>query len=218
MPVIVTFGTKEYQNAIDRLHKSSSRYLYTLTFGVQSITELIKLYPEHFKSKIGFGWWLWKPYLILATLNAMQGGDYLIYLDSTIEVLKNPETLIDEYNSDIILFNNGQLHHEYCKAECYYEMGYNSPLNQLQANGAIQIYRKSELSRIFIEEYLIWCSKLPIINNDLDPTIQHNKFKAHRHDQSILTNLAVGYNIPLYTSPCQWGMKENAYFNHHRTI
>jgi hypothetical protein len=218
MPICITFGTKQYQNALDRLFKSANKYMYTLTFNVSSITELIKAYPKHFQSDRGFGWWLWKPYLINSVLNSMQEGDYLIYLDSTIEILKNPEILLEDYKSDIILFNNGQIHQEYCKTECYYEMGYNSPLNQLQANGAIQIYRKSDFSLMFTEEYFLWCTKLDLINDEHDKTIQNNKFKTHRHDQSILTNLAIGYEIPLFTSPCQWGMKENAYFNHHRQL
>ena len=56
------------------------------------------------------------------------------------------------------------------------------------------------------------------VNDEYKKEIQISKFKAHRHDQAILTNLAIEAGIQLKPSPCQWGSKGNAYFNHHRTI
>jgi hypothetical protein len=78
--------------------------------------------------------------------------------------------------------------------------------------------RKNHFHMAFLKEYFDWCSKLELINDDLIEEIQIPKFKEHRHDQAILTNLAVKNNIDLRTSPCQWGMKDKAFFNHHRTL
>ena len=38
----------------------------------------------------GAGYWLWKPYLILKTLNTMSESDWLMYTDSGMYFLKNP--------------------------------------------------------------------------------------------------------------------------------
>jgi hypothetical protein len=217
MPKIITFGTKEYTNAMNRLRASAQDYASVITYNEFNLLELLQLYPEHFFNSRGFGWWLWKPYLIIKTLNEMQADDYVIYLDATIEVLKNPLELIDT-KQDIILYNNGQSHHEYCKAECYYGMKIYSPLDQLQANAAIQIYKNTEATQTFLTDYFLACSNLSLVNDEYDEQIQISKFKEHRHDQSILTNLAVEADIKLKASPCQWGRKGNAYFNHHRTI
>jgi hypothetical protein len=217
MPKIITFGTKEYENAMSRLRASAQDYASVITYNEFHILNVIELYPQHFLNSKGFGWWLWKPYLISKTLDAMPADDYLIYLDATIEVLKNPLELIKS-SEDIILYNNGQNHHEYCKAECYYGMGIYSGLDQLQANAAIQIYKNTEATQTFLTDYFYNCSNLMFVNDEYKKEIQISKFKAHRHDQSILTNLAIEAGIELKASPCQYGSKGNAYFNHHRTI
>jgi len=217
MPKIITFGTEEYNSAMCRLRASAQDYAEVITYNEIDIVDLIEIYPEHFLNSKGFGWWLWKSYLITNTLDQMQENDYLIYLDATIEVLKNPLELIDN-KKDIILFNNGQSHHEYCKSECYYGMKIYSPLDQLQANAAIQIYKNTEYTKLFLLDYFLACANLMLVNDEYDNSIQISKFKEHRHDQSILTNLAIEAGIELKSSPCQWGSKGSAYFNHHRTI
>jgi hypothetical protein len=217
MPKIITFGTKEYDNAMGRLRASAQDYASVITYNEFNVLDLLELYPQHFFNSKGFGWWLWKPYLIAKALNEMPADDYVIYLDATIEVLKNPLELINS-SKDIILYNNGQSHHEYCKAECYYSMGIYSGLDQLQANAAIQIYKNTEATHTFLTDYFYACSNLILVNDECNEEMQISKFKAHRHDQSILTNLAIEAGIELKASPCQWGSKKNAYFNHHRTI
>jgi hypothetical protein len=217
MPKIVTFGTSEYNSAILRMERSAPQHFDFEAINPMQLDLLWAHFPNHFISKRGYGWWLWKPFIIEYALSTIDENDYLIYLDSTIEIIKNPLNLV-LLDEDIILFNNGQNHHEYCKAECYYGMGMYSPPTQLQANAGIQIYKNCEFSRYFIKEYFDWCTKLELINDNLIEEIQIPKFKEHRHDQSILTNLAVKNNIDLRTSPCQWGMKDKAFFNHHRTL
>ena len=50
-------------------------------------------------------------------------------------------------------------------------------------------------SEKFIEEWLTWCLIKSIIDDEKDPYIQDKEFIDHRHDQSILTNLQIKYNI-----------------------
>jgi len=217
MPKIITFGTARYDNAMKKLRASAQDYASVITYNEFDVMDLLELYPQHFFNSKGFGWWLWKPFLISKTLNELPADDYVIYLDSTIEVLKNPFELI-KTKEDIILYNNGQLHHEYCKAECYYSMAIYSALDQLQANAAIQIYKNTEVTQTFLTDYFFACSNLMLVNDEHNNEIQITKFKEHRHDQAILTNLAIEAGIKLNQSPCQFGSKGNAYFNHHRTI
>ena len=75
MPICITFGTKEYQQAIDKLHKSMSRFMYTKTFNEKSVEMLFDAYPEHLYSSRGYGWWLWKPYLIDYILSIIDEGE-----------------------------------------------------------------------------------------------------------------------------------------------
>ena len=38
--------------------------------------------PKHFGNPRGAGYWVWKPYFILKTLDTLQDGDVLVYCDS----------------------------------------------------------------------------------------------------------------------------------------
>src|SRR5690606_32535477 len=150
----------------------------------------------------GFGWWLWKPNIIL---DALRDYERVIYLDATIEIIKSPEEL---FKSDINLFSNGQLHLRYCKKYCLNRMGLLSgDVDDLQpqVNAAIQLYQKTDRSISFLTAWARWCTNLKVINDDIGKEKKY--FIAHRHDQSILTNLAILNKIYLPESPCQYGLQ-----------
>ena len=49
------------------------------------------------QNKRGYGYWLWKPYLIKKMMAQMQNGDKLIYLDAGCEIdLQKKESLIKQ--------------------------------------------------------------------------------------------------------------------------
>jgi hypothetical protein len=76
-----------------------------------------------------------------------------------------------------------------------------------QAHAAFQVYIKNSRSMLFVTDYLDHCRN-PVILTDAPNTCGKENFpgfKDHRHDQSVLTNLAVKYNIRLYRNPSQYG-------------
>ncbi len=114
------------------------------------------------------------------------------------------------------------------KRDCFVLMGCNTEKywNAPMSNGAVSLWRKSDENIKFLEEWLKFAKDPRIITDD--PNIfglNDINFKDHRHDQSILSLLAIKYNLEMYRDPTQYGVSfinefDNSpypqLFNHHR--
>lgn len=192
---------------------------------------------EVLKYQRGAGYWLWKPYLILKTLEQLQDGDLLFYVDSGNIIVDDPKPLFDIANEDkmgLILFENrdgepnGEIWPNYMwtKADCFNltKMNANEYIYGKQIDGSYFLIRKNKNIYDFLNEYFTYC-KNPNIITDL-PNISGpnlSPFRDHRHDQSILSLMAIKYNLPLHREPSQWGnhtitptSKYKQIFDHHR--
>lgn len=152
--------------------------------------------------KRGYGYWIWKPYLILKTLLQSNENDIIIYIDSTD--VPSPiffDSVITHFeNNDILLINTGHLHDEYTKRDCFILMNCDDEKyhNQIQLEAGILAVRKTEFNIKLLREWLKYCSNIFVVT-DLPNSKgfpNYKGFKEHRHDQSILTNLSIKYNIP----------------------
>lgn len=167
-------------------------------------TDFYKQHREVLDQQRGGGYWLWKPYLILETLKQLQDGDMLLYMDSGDVFFGNiRKFLIDNLKeTHIILTESGNIQKDYTKRDCFIEMDCDGAeywdTNQVEA-GVIAM-KNSAKTRYIIKTWLDWCCNYHILDDspnkkgDNLPT-----YVAHRHDQSILTNMKVLNNI--YTSP-----------------
>ena len=76
--------------------------------------------------KRGFGWYAWKPYVILDALTRSEPGDVVLYVDADTVPISSLAPLYDRCISDggIMLFaSEGHRQYEYCKRDCYVVMG-----------------------------------------------------------------------------------------------
>lgn len=169
----------------------------------------------------GAGYWLWKPYLILETLKNIKDGDILMYIDSGACFVSHAGTLFKMLDTqDIVLFDMPYFYNRtYIKRDCFELMGCTEEMYRIGAhwNGAFQLYRKSEESIKFVTEYLEWCKDERILT-DLKSTTgpEDNSFVDHRHDQAVLSLMAIKYGIKPNIDPSQFGRHEQI-INHHRT-
>ena len=169
-----------------------------ITFGPDDIDD--EFY--HANKKIltkgrGGGFWLWKPYFIhqMLTDSHIKDGDIILYCDAGLAILKdlNPLFMLPEkYNQDVILFENSHnlyftKRDAYVLMNCDNQAAYDS--NMIAAN--IMLFRKSKISIAYIKEVLHFACDYRIISDchsKLAPELP--EFKAHRHDQSILSLIA----------------------------
>ncbi len=160
----------------------------------------------------GAGYWLWKPYVILKTLEQAKQGDTILYLDSDFTVTSSLTPLFDLASDEqpiVITGNHGNLNRSWTKRDCFVLMGCDSSkyYEAEQVNGSPVLLRNCETSRAFVAEWLSWCEDERILT-DIPNTCgmpDIDGFKDHRHDQSVLSLLAVKHGLPIFRNPSPHG-------------
>lgn len=151
----------------------------------------------------GGGYWLWKPFIILETLNKMNDNDVLFYLDSGDTFNDGlQQFLIDYFNNnnvDSLLTFGGQNKQKwYTKRDTFVLMGCdtNEYHDHVQLEAGMVCFKKTDKIVKLVSEWLNYCSN-PNIITDIENITEPNLdgFKDHRHDQSVLTNLAIKYRL-----------------------
>ncbi len=154
------------------------------------------------KQERGSGYWLWKPYFIYQSLEYLKEGDYLLYVDAGVEIIKNIQPLID-LGEDITLFHNEWPHIDWCKWDVLKAMlsgnGSVDYATSKQVQASVILIKKTKHTVDFVREWLVWC-QLPGFIDDSPSKLENiSTFQQHRHDQAILTNLALRENIKLHS-------------------
>ncbi len=240
--VHISFGNEKYYPSLDLLEKTSveigkvdqfirytQQFLKTTDFWIKNSFILSR--PR------GAGYWIWKPYIILKTFESLENGDCVLYSDAGLKVIDNLNPLFNIISNNP---NNGKLIFRvpwvgaqhiakiWVKKDCFVltscdESKYwNAPMT----NGAISLWVKNESNIEFLKEWQQYLRDPRIVTDDPNMCgINFPEFKDHRHDQSVLSLLAVKYNLELFRDPTQWGNEEmNLFtnspypqlFEHHR--
>lgn len=208
-----------------------------------TIDQTFKLFNRDIWQKGNRGadcFWLFKPYVIYKALLQAEPGDTIVYADAGSEFVGSVHYVINCMVGNIMLFNNGFCHLDWCKMDVIKHINgerYNPVAHggvdvfyreYQQCQASFQIYRVSQEAIDFVKEWLIYC-QMPYLINDR-PSIVPNwvNFRDHRHDQAILTCVAIKYGIPF---PLHWcpltmnmhrldmklrGDQYPAIINHHR--
>lgn len=210
MKVFITFGGGEpnYIDAGKRLIKQakSTGYfdkilLYTHIY-LKNDKEFWNQHSDFIsKNKRGYGYWIWKSYIIKKTMEIMKDGDILLYLDCGCEIRGSKRLLIPMFFNDIktdkIIGTHICIEKDYCKMDLllHFNMQDSSLIHAPQHQaGAIMFYVCEKTKFIVDLWYNTGCDYHMI---DDSPSIKTNLqcFREHRHDQSIFSLITKKYNI-----------------------
>jgi hypothetical protein len=160
----------------------------------------------------------------------MKDGEYLVYADAGVEFVNNINHIIDRMTGDIWLFGNMWQHVHFCKADVFIPIlsneYYNAANRQVQAS--VIVIRKSHESEKFVKRWLHWCCLPGMIDDTPSKLPNHPEFQEHRHDQAVLTCLAILDGIGLHWWPAMYNAGNFTYektgytdnypvlFHHHR--
>jgi len=167
----------------------------------------------------GNGYWLWKPYFIHKTLNMLNHGDFLFYCDSDSYFKSAITSLINisrTSGQDLLIFELQAYERAWSKRDAFKLMECDSPkyTNSKQRLGGFSLWRKSEFTINFVNQYLSYAQDERLItdleNQCGDPN--YPEFREHRHDQSILSLLTKKYEQNAYRDPSQWGNGVHQYY------
>ncbi len=152
-------------------------------------------------NKRGFGYWLWKSYLIKKTISNMKNDEILLYLDCGCEIdHKKRDSMINCINivkNDYIIGNYNGIEKHLNKMDLIHYLNMNNEkyLNSLQHEaGQIMLLVNDKTRKLVNEWYEIACNYHLL---DDSPSVLQNceKFFEHRHDQAIFSLLTKKYEI-----------------------
>ena len=211
--VQITYGNSYFKRQLKLNNKSAievgevdEHYAY----GPKDIDhEFIKKNKGIFSIGRGNGLWLWKPYIINKTIvEKLKDGDYLIYTDAAMLFMNSTRLLIDflnEQNASMWMNRLTLKEKKYSKRDAFILMDADTPYyydtNQYMAG--IQIYKKSNYTVKFIQEWLKYCQDERIIRGIKNTMGQKNYpgFIENRHDQTALSILIKKYGEANSGSP-----------------
>jgi TusA-related sulfurtransferase len=206
---LITFGSHDnYIKAGERLITQSKKlniFTESLLYTKDYLMKDNDFWNKHnnfiTNNKRGYGYWLWKPYIIKKTMENMNEGDILLYLDCGCEVSYNKinELLecIDIVKKDKIVGSHNRNHLEikWNKMDCIHNINNSININDIQREaGALMFLICNETKQLVNEWYTLCCD---YHNIDDTPSILQNcnEFIEHRHDQSVYSLLTKKYNV-----------------------
>lgn len=216
----LAYGKEAIYKSQANLFEQAKPYFTDLYFYTEHTLDkhFIEKNKEIFSYKRGWGFWLWKPFIIFETLKKLNDGDICLYCDAGNSIVSDPSPLFTtcKENGGILLFENRDgnpagtvwRNAEWTKYDCYTLMdcAKNKYVNGSQVDGAYSVWEKNPKTMEFVGQYLSYCENVNIISDLPNITgMNHSVFKDHRHDQSVLSLMAIKHNISLFPEPSEWG-------------
>jgi hypothetical protein len=198
-------GSEQYYQRVHQLCNKVSNLNYFTQVIPYSHNDLINdsdfwskygVFMSDPRNRRGFGFWIWKPYLILKTLESLNDGDFLVYADAGCDINSNGLKRLDEYQE--MLENNEYglitFHLEKNREEIKYSkrilLDYMNTVEEdkqsPQIMATVLIMKKTSHTLNHMKSLLNIASSMNynLINNVLSLN-EYSEFQSHRNDQSI---------------------------------
>ena len=220
----ITFaaGERNYYEAADRLLRQAQNinlFDSTRAFTDQDLKTDPYFWPKHSEFMEthlrGYGYWLWKPYIIKKTVENLSDGDVLLYLDAGCEIGHHKRDTLKMYleegvKQDLVLRSLHGDENTHTKMDLFIKMGMvdDKYVYDYQYQGGAVMFYVCDKTRAFVKEWYEICCEYS--NIDDSPSIHPNLgcFVEHRHDQSVFSLLTKKYQLP-YNHCIFYGLEYN---------
>ena len=187
-----------------------------------------KMKPHLIKGSRGFGYWCWRPQVVLQALGMMEEGEIFLYADAGCHL--NPKGLprLREYlkmadESDIIAFQGRSLlgteqfdplHHynsigTWTKGDVldfFGVRGNRKVVDSGQYSGGVFLVKNSPCSRAFYSRYLAIVEEhFEFLDDSSSKSPNLPEFRENRHDQALFTLLCKEQGVRTL-SCCEYGV------------
>ncbi len=147
--------------------------------------------------KRGAGYWLWKPYFILKTMEQYPDHTLIFYADSGVVFTKPIDKILQELAAhDRIFVGQGKpvplRQHLKKEAQIALNIDKNEGILNAQNLWAFFIgFRNTPENRAFVKNWLDLCQQGALLTDmPFDTSQQDKNFEFHQHDQSLLSVIA----------------------------
>lgn len=212
---LLTVATAEYEKAAIRLCASATPW-FDETRIVRPKDFPREFYQRHarlFEWRRGHGYWIQKPAGILREVESLAPDDVLMYCDSQVGFIADPAPLfkLAAGNGGVALFHQRREGHKnstWTRGDTFRLMGCDAPeyWNGDNLNSAFSLWMNTPKAVAFLKEWLAWNSNYQVVSDEPSVTPNAPDFKAHRHDQSIISLLAIKHGVKTFTDPSQYGL------------
>jgi hypothetical protein len=199
----VTFANDNFKKTRERIineAKNMNIFDTVNPFNENSI-EIEDFIKEHknfiLNNKRGYGYYIWKPKILIETFKKIKYNDIVIYSDSGCELNKEGIDRLKEYINmakinDLVVFSLRYKENQYTKKDLLLELdcdNYCSSKNQIMSG--VFIIRKCKRMENFLNRWLELSLKnnFNLISDSNSLHDNSNNFIEHRHDQSIFSVL-----------------------------
>jgi hypothetical protein len=211
----ITFGgnTQRYHNAVMRICKQAPLLRifdtikgYTEKY-LQQDTDFWKKH-HHFieNNPRGYGYWIWKSYIVKKRLEEIDDNDVIVYVDAGCELNVNGSSRMYEYiqktnetDTGIVGFQMPGLNEKtWTKMDVLTRLNATEFADTPQIFSTAIIIRKCAKSVEIMNEWYKTCSEYSMITDAPSTVPNHPSFRDHRHDQSVLSILLKKHKCQLF--------------------
>lgn len=144
----------------------------------------------------GYGYWIWKPYVVRAALRSAREGEVVVYADAgcTIGSRKRLRELVAMTSAEtdglvtfLVPMRYDPRESRWTKREVLRVFGVeNDESRQIMATAFL--IKNTARNRAFVDEWYHLCSRYGLVDDTLSED-QRPEFSEHRHDQSLFSML-----------------------------
>tara|TARA_B110000967_G_C18888995_1_gene566012 strand:- start:2551 stop:3267 length:717 start_codon:yes stop_codon:yes gene_type:complete len=152
-------------------------------------------------NKRGYGYWIWKSYIIKKTMSNMKDGDILLYADSGCTLRENKkymQELFQTVEKDKIIGSlTSYSDVQYTKQDLINHLGMENSekINTKQRQATAIMFYVCDKTRNFVDLWYDTCCIYHMIDDSKSIEKKHVSYCAHRHDQSVFSLLTKLHNI-----------------------
>ncbi|MFA5421058.1 MAG: hypothetical protein WC280_03500 [Patescibacteria group bacterium] len=224
-----TFASSNMSKALDRIKRQARDLDFFDGIFIYDENRLDNTFREKFKDKLkskvrSFGYWVWKPQIILQSLEKIDMGDILLYTDAGCHLNKKGVKKLEEYfegvnkselgigvtqfvikSKDSALVSGQNFEKEWTKGDIFSffnVLDKEEIYNTGQYQSTVLFVKKTEKTLDFIKKWaLVFEQNFNLVDDSPSKSKNFEEFKENRHDQSILSILLKIQDTPPFSIP-----------------
>jgi len=201
--LFLTFGCEKYYGALNRINNqalSMNSFDEIIIIKDTDLPKFEDFWDKHkefiLSNKRGYGYWIWKSYLVMMTLENMNNNDILVYADSGCQLNITGKKRLFEYFDIVNKSKYGilsfqmpiNLEKKWCKMDLLNHFNCNDEmLNKPQLHATNFIIRKCDHTLYMVKLWYELCCNYHFIDDSKSILNNDESFSEHRHDQSIFS-------------------------------
>lgn len=222
---LLTFASSKYDKTLKRINNEAHNMkIFNDIFAWNEHDIDVDFFNKHSdfmkNSNRGFGYWIWKPQIILQALKKIPRGSILIYCDAGCSLNVEGVSRLREYGNMVInhpahilcFQQSDSIECSWTKMDLMNYLNYNKPeemTTKQMVGGIIVIHNVDDIEKFFKNWLDICCAdNYRYIDNSESKTPNSQSFCDHRHDQSIFSILCKQNKCLIIPDETYW---ENAW-------